>query len=60
MVRWLCSSVFHQFLSQPLLRNVEQMDWSLEAILQFIVVFNVILYLLSHSRKFCFLCELRK
>ena len=58
MVLWLCFSVFNFFL-QPVLQNVEQMGWSLEAILQLIVVFNNMLYLLSYSSKFYFLCALR-
>lgn len=58
MLIWLCCSVFN-FFSQPVLWNVEQMGWSLEAILQFIVVFNNMSYLLSYSSKFYFLCALR-
>lgn len=58
MVLWLCFSVFN-FFSQPVLWNVEQVGWSLEAILQLIVVFNNMLYLLSYSSKFYFLCALR-
>lgn len=58
MVLWLCFSVFN-FFSQPVLWNVEEMGWSLEAILQFIIVFNIILYLLSYSSKFYFLCAVR-
>lgn len=58
MALWLCFSVFN-FFSQPVLWNVEEMGWSLEAILQFRIVFNIMLYLLSYSSKFYFLCAVR-